>query len=654
MSDDDKKGPEADPWANLDAETPGESGDAFSFAFEEEEIDDTAPEKTPESPLSPLETSSLEHAAAEGPQAGATDAAAEAVPAPELDSWDAMVAETIADVAPHREIPLAVFPPPGSETAAGDGDGDVDGDRDGDATTLADAFDSDAPFAAEESGIIAIADVTGGFGGSDAAADDDHQPAGSAQDRFGDARSGGAVEDGSDDAFDDAALAREMALGVAAESADFGDQASESLSDDVSFHAGAVNASSPFGETGTADPFAQADESIREEAASIPMVAGLATAGAAVAGASVRPAAAPKKKGSGIGQLIGIVFGGLLAIPITFAILIWGFQKDPFKFARHVPPQFAFLLPQKLQPGSDKPASKGKRSGPDLSKAKSLDDLAVAGDAVAPADDAAATPAEAAAAAPQQGDGAPADSDGVVVADAATGDAADRGPAMKPAAEPADAAVTVPPPDALAALDPVAPAAVVAPEPPALDLTGVEAAAAKAAEAFDSLASVPDGDDSARRKLLVGWYRQLARLGEELAVLEHTATGTGRPLEDTPAAASGVLERVRGDDAAVGDLVRLGGMWLTSQKRQSDGVVLVATVENVRRVGPYWSTRAQIEDAGDDGATRPVAIISRTQPAVDVGDRMLVSGVLFDGDAVWAVDVRPLAAAQVSAGADGL
>ena len=42
MSDDDKKGPEADPWANLDAETPGESGDAFSFAFED--IDDTAPD----------------------------------------------------------------------------------------------------------------------------------------------------------------------------------------------------------------------------------------------------------------------------------------------------------------------------------------------------------------------------------------------------------------------------------------------------------------------------------------------------------------------------------------------------------------------------------------------------------------------------------
>jgi hypothetical protein len=71
-------------------------------------------------------------------------------------------------------------------------------------------------------------------------------------------------------------------------------------------------------------------------------------------------------------------------------------------------------------------------------------------------------------------------------------------------------------------------------------------------------------------------------------------------------------------------------------------------------VGPYWSTRAALADGGDDGTTRSVAIISRTQPAADVGDRVLVSGVLFDGAAVWAVDVRPLAATPVSAGADAL
>jgi len=280
------------------------------------------------------------------------------------------------------------------------------------------------------------------------------------------------------------------------------------------------------------------------------------------------------------------------------------------------------------------------------------------GDAPAPADGDDPAPADGAAPAPADGDASGiaartkpmADADGTAAGDAATAADGRAAAAAKPAMEPGDVAVPVP---ALDALDPVTPAAVVVPEPAPLDLAGVEAAAAKAAAAYDSLAALPDGDDPARSRLLVGWYRQLARLGEELATLEHAATNAGRPLEDTPEAAGGVLERVRGDDAAVGDLVRLGGMWVTSQKRQSDGVILVATVENVRRVGPYWSTRAAIADAGDAGSTRSVAVISRTQPAADVGDRVLVSGVLFDGDAVWAVDVRPLAAARASAGTDG-
>lgn len=658
MSDDDKKGPDADPWANLDAGTPGEDGDAFAFAFDGLE---DAP--APDAPTPDATAEGTQAAAAardelggltEGPESVAphADMPAPAAAAPDADSWDALVAETIADAPPAREIPLAVFPPPGSEAVGGDGDGDEDGDAESIDGGSLEPPEAENPFAAEQSGIIAIADVTTGFGDHDLSPDD-------TLDGLAEASGPESTAADDHDAFDEATLAREMALGVAAESADFGDQASESLSEDVSFHAGALGAPSPFAEAGSADPFAPADDSVREEAASIPMMAGLATAGAAAAGAAVRPAAAPKKKGGGIGQVIGIVLGGLLAIPITFAILIWGFQKDPFKFAKHVPPQMAFLLPQKLQPGAAKPAAKARKSTPDLSQAKSLDDLAVAdagadatpaaGDAMPPAGgDAEAAEAKPAAAA-----------DDVAAADAPAADAADAGPTPKPAMQPGEGDVAVPVPDALAALDPAAPAAVVVPQPPPLDLAGVEAAAAKAAEAFDSLAAVPDVDDPARRKLLVGWYRQLARLGEELALLEHAATGSGRPLDDTPEAAGGVLERVRGDDVAVGDLVRLGTMWMTSQKRQSDGVILVATVENVRRVGPYWSTRAAIVGSADgasadEGTARSVAIISRTQPAADVGDRVLVSGVLFDGDAVWAVDVRPLAATRASAGADGL
>ena len=649
MSDDDKKGPDSDPWANLDAETPNEAGDAFSFAFDG--LDDAPAADAPVNDAAGADAPAASGEDADMPALSLPeghDTEAVAAGSPETDSWDALVADSIADAPPAREIPLAVFPPPDSEIAVGegfaDGFGDIDADAVDGASTVAEPAEAESPFAGEPSGIIAIADITTGFGEADPSTDDDLSAG-----LVSEGHSSAAADAFDHDEFDEAALAREMALGVAGESADFGDNPSESVSEDVSFYAGSVNAPSPFAEAGSADTFAPVDESVEEEAASIPMMAGMATAGSiaaatagSIAAGAVRPVAAPKKKGSGIGQLIGIVLGGLLAIPIAFAILIWGFQKDPFKFANQVPPQLAFLLPQKLQPGATKPAAKTKKSGPDLSQAKSLDDLAVAdgGDAAAPAvgdaEDAAAKPA----------------AEDVAAAAAEPADTAEDG-VPKPAMQPGDKDVAVPVPDALAALDPVATVAVAAPEPP-LDLGGVEAAAAKAAQAFDSLAAVPDVADPARRKLLVGWYRHLAHLGEELALLEHAATGSGRPLDDTPEAASGVLERVRGDDAAVGDLVQLGSMWITSQKRQSDGVILVATVENVRRVGPYWSTRAAIADGDDDGTTRSVAIISRTQPAADVGDRVLVSGVLFDGDAVWAVDVRPLAAAPVSAGADAL
>jgi hypothetical protein len=57
-----------------------------------------------------------------------------------------------------------------------------------------------------------------------------------------------------------------------------------------------------------------------------------------------------------------------------------------------------------------------------------------------------------------------------------------------------------------------------------------------------------------------------------------------------------------------------------------------------RQVGPYWSTRVTIDGA----EPRTVAVISRVEPRVDPGARVLVMGVLFDGDVVWASDVRPL------------
>ena len=164
---------------------------------------------------------------------------------------------------------------------------------------------------------------------------------------------------------------------------------------------------------------------------------------------------------------------------------------------------------------------------------------------------------------------------------------------------------------------------------------------AAAAEAFDALEAATDLDVVDRQRLMVGWYRRLATLGEQLALAETAALTAGRPFEQPPEVVEGMLERIRGSEAAVEDLRTLGRMWLAAQKRRADGIVLVATVESSRKLGPYWSTR--VATAGPDGEGRPATVISRLQPAADIGEPIMIMGVLFDADTVWAADTRPLA-----------
>ncbi len=591
MSDDENKIPESDPWANLESSAADEGGDGFAFAFEELEA----------------------------------DAAAEPSP---------------GETAP-ADVPLSVFPRPEADAESDDAAGA--GPDPFEAALEADASPGEAAADAGRSGIIAISEVTASI------AADGGEDAGRVADALADevaALSG--VLSGAD-MFDEQQLARELAA-EDGEHPDFGDHSSESISDDVSFHAGTATAGAASADAG--DPFAGIGDPMAEEAMTLPIAAGVVGAAAAAsaaaaptkAAATAKKPAPAKKQGGGVAQIIGIVLGGLLAIPLAFAILIWGFQKDPFKFARQAPPQLAFLFPEKLRAAPEraagKPAGRAKTAaaGPDLSQSRSLDDIpGLDGGAAAPAGAesqpdgvAAATPTAtidtaAAAAVPQP------DADTAAVAAKTE---------MKPGDEPA----AIPVPDPLAALDAPGAAPAGAPAPPPLDLSGVQAAAAGAADALDAL-SAADPAEPSRRKLLVGWYRQLARLGTEMALLENVAAASGRPLEAAPEEAVGVLDRVRGDEAAIAELDRLATMWITSQKRQSDGVVLVAAVDAVRQVGPYWSTRLSVVGAGPDGADRTLTAISRVQPAADAGDRVIVTGVMFDGDAVWAVDVRPVGAA---------
>jgi hypothetical protein len=372
------------------------------------------------------------------------------------------------------------------------------------------------------------------------------------------------------------------------------------------------------------------DEGFGMDEAAAAVGGGLAVAGAEALGDAVAtaPSAAKKKtkaaksaksSGGGIGQMIGIVLGGLMALPITYAILVWGFQKDPFKFTKMVPQEVAFLLPEKFQPGFRRPLGAGL---PNLDQAASLDSLPQAPEAVE-----ALSATEAESSAEESAAAAPADE--AVAESAPPAEPAE--PSEQPAAPADDLFTEEPAPEA--AKEPAAP---VVPEPEPLDYSGLEAAIAKANASFDDLSAVADPEAPARKKLLVGWYKNLAAVAEQMVFLETAAADSARPLEKAPEQMEAVIAKLMESDAVVGDLGRLSGMWLSSKKRPVDGAVLVATFNGARQVGPYWSSSITV--AGKE--PKMVAIISRREPSATAGDQVLVTGVIFDGDALWAADCR--------------
>lgn len=359
-----------------------------------------------------------------------------------------------------------------------------------------------------------------------------------------------------------------------------------------------------------------------------------AAAGAVAAGSAPRKPAKPaKRQKGGIGQMIGVVLGGVMAIPITLGILIWGFQKDPFKVTKHVPESVAFLLPQKFQPGFKKG---GGASAPAPFEGASLDALGTGG---GPATE------------------EPATENSASVLDAVTDLAVDASPPPSASEPLVDDAPVVPSAgenfeDPLAAANETAAPAPfdaeraaaeakrLAAEAAAADRQPLDAAVEEALTALAAMEAVADVEDPSRKSLLVDLYKALAKVATELVMLERISGDAGRPLVEPPQSLVGIHGRLGRHRE---DLVRLGRNWLDYAKRPSDGVVLPVTFQASRRVGPYWSSKVTL--AMPKGATRELTVLSRAEPAAVQGDAVMLTGMVFDGDVVWAADVRPLAAA---------
>lgn len=591
----DDDNPSPDPWADLEAGDGGVGNDGFSFSFDAAEepaaetpesadafsfsLDEPAePFAAPES-LAPPELVASEEPPPPAPDVAAADgddlaAAWLESPAPPVEFDVAPAAEVAEPVessddgfsfdAVHEpeDEPFPLTADAG-EPAVPTGDDDLFSFVTGDQESAADVPAVDASLIGGSSSIEIGTGQSGIVSGSDIVPVDEPAP-----EQAGD--------------FDFGAIAEESA----AESFDFGEAVPVEAAE------------------GAEEP---AEEAGFGEALAVGAAAGAAVAAAAPKpSARATPRAKPAKQG-GLGQMIGVVLGGLMALPITYAILVWGFGKDPFKFTKSVPPEFAFLLPAKFQPGF--------RSGgmPKIDRAPSLDALPPSD--TAPTSDQPEEPST---------DEMPTEPEAMEQLNS---------PVVEET-EPdlGDLAVTPEPPP-----EPAAP-----PPPPPLDLSGVEAAIAAALDDIETV-SLTDATDPARKKLLVGWYKKLAKVGEELALLETVAADTGRPLTEPPKQVAELYSRIADSDSLVDDIKRLCRDWVSYRKRPADGVMLVAILDDVRKVGPYWCSTLSLEQT--DGTMKQVSVISRMEPKAAAGDRAVVSGVVFDDDVVWAADLRPLASA---------
>lgn len=480
-----------------------------------------------------------------------------------------------------------------------------------------------------------------------------------------DATSPPAVEAEGDDTFSEEWLddAAEMPAPTASADADAGGDESVASNSSVQIGSG----ESGIADTSGVDPEAwPTDEAAAEEhPATIAFEGGLENVAVAATAAGK-----PRRASGGLGQVAGIVGGGVMSIPIVVGILLWGFQRDPFGAAKVLP---SFLLPQKFR---DQGTPSGFPQAPSLDDASAQAAQALEGGATAGAD--AAAP-DAVPAVDGDSGGAPAvttDQDdptaAVAVDPPATEPAADPAvppvpdmplddvaavppaepsaePATDPASEPGSETEPVVPPADIAAL-PIEPMedapgdAVTTFEspaaPPPLDFASLDGAVADAGEALALAASVEAIEGPAHDRGLVSWYRSLADVGSELVALEAEAVESGGSWDAAAERLAALRDAIAAQPALADDLERLARNWLDYGRRDSDGVILPVTFMTTRRVGPNWYSTVSLAEA--DGGAREVAVLSRREPAAVEGDRLLVLGVLFDDGVVYAAEIGPL------------
>ncbi len=358
---------------------------------------------------------------------------------------------------------------------------------------------------------------------------------------------------------------------------------------------------------------------------------------AVASGAIVTSGPRSKRAGGGLGQMVGVVIGGVLAIPVTLAILLFGFQRDPLQITPKVPNGLRFLLPSRFRSAGEERRTDKTTGGPGRLTLDQISSPPAKGTTTAEPVPAPSIAPAAATPAPVEG----ALVEGAIAPAPAPADAAELAGSGLPASP-------QPQPQPIEELEIVVDPVLVdagsagieaGHESAGIDLATVTAAINAATSATDTLGEGAfGGDPAAREQALVLWYRSLSLVALELAKVERAAIESGQSSSEVIDRFAELRARLALDRH--NDLELLGSMWLASEKRPSDGAILIATLEAVRPVGPWWGGRLAVGGEAPHG----LSFLSRSAPMAQPGDAVIVVGVLGESDTIWAVDIGTLPA----------
>lgn len=299
----------------------------------------------------------------------------------------------------------------------------------------------------------------------------------------------------------------------------------------------------------------------------------------------------PQRRTQGKGSIIGVIFGGLLAVPVVAAILLWGFHRDDFGIAAQVPESLSFLVPEDLR--------RVAVEKPDAEDELPLPRLPAAGFEPGGQQDA---------------------WDGSALLDTEQAGVAGR-----------DA-------QAEAVLN-------------AADLAVLEMATVRAEIMLESVRELTaDSPETMRKAVLIDWYKSLAGVGEEAAAAESLMVTAGRSAAGIAEPLEKLLQPVMDNPETFDQLEDLGRQWIRASKRDSEGVIFPGTLEEVRQAGSAWVSSLR-SGKSEDRFLR-ITALSRLRPAAEEGQRVIAVGVVVADNVVWAatwVSRDPAAAPGVAA-----